>query len=89
MLSCIGEQFGEFNESICGCCFNNKWTKSFRVIRIAIWTKDKNDDNANRAIGLKLREILKLNEDEKISFSWHFDSEKTGTGYSSNIHMEL
>ena len=89
MLSCIGEQFGNHNDDICGCVFNTKYTKSHRIFRIAIWIKAKNDESVTKEIGRKFKEILELNEGTKITFSWHDDSVKNGIGYSSKSHMEL
>uniref|UniRef100_A0A1I8A4K9 eIF-4F 25 kDa subunit n=1 Tax=Steinernema glaseri TaxID=37863 RepID=A0A1I8A4K9_9BILA len=54
LIAMIGEQFGEDSEQICGivCNIRNKGSK------ISIWTRDCNDEEANKRIGQVIKEKL-------------------------------
>ncbi|KAK0412805.1 hypothetical protein QR680_006420 [Steinernema hermaphroditum] len=58
LIAMVGEQFGADSEQICGlvCNIRNKGSK------ISVWTHDASDEEANRRIGLRIKETL-LNAD--------------------------
>ena len=65
-LSCIGEQYEDNSENICGTVVSVR-----RADRIALWTRDRNDQSSTLAIGKAFKSHLDVTEETKISWVPH------------------
>lgn len=63
------EEFGEFSEDVCGAVVKVR----AKADKIAVWTADVRRAEANVAIGRALKERLKMNPSDKVSYHSHAD----------------
>lgn len=72
MLCLITEEqeFGEFSEDLCGAAVQLR----HRADKITVWTADVRRAEANVAIGRALKERLRLNPADKVSYHAHADT---------------
>eukprot|EP01107_Rhizomastix_libera_P003617 TRINITY_DN16268_c0_g1_i1.p1 TRINITY_DN16268_c0_g1~~TRINITY_DN16268_c0_g1_i1.p1 ORF type:complete len:252 (-),score=39.39 TRINITY_DN16268_c0_g1_i1:39-794(-) len=89
VLSCIGEQYDNNADSVCGCVVCNKRSKNGQVVRIALWTNDCANTEANLAIGHRFKEILKIGDGMKISYIAHSDALQKGGNYGTTPRLEI
>lgn len=71
LLALIGESFEDTDE-ICGAVASLRKNQS----KIAIWTRNANDENAVRRIGQTIRQVLQLDDKWRIGYLVHEDSMK-------------
>lgn len=63
------EEFGEFSEDLCGAAVHLR----VKADKITVWTADVLRAEANLAIGRTLKERLRMNPAEKVSYHAHSD----------------
>lgn len=70
-MAMVGEQLDE-GEEICGlfCSIRNRGN------RIQIWTRNADNEDAQKSIGKQLKEVMGIKEENKLAFSAHNDSKK-------------
>jgi len=74
VLACIGESFEDDSE-ICGVVVSVRKTGD----RIALWTKNSNNEMAQKRIGQQFKKVLELPDNLTIGFTSHADSIKSGS----------
>jgi translation initiation factor 4E len=59
--------------------------------KIAVWTKDKSDHNANMHIGTRVKDVLNLQPGSKagLEYCHHTDSIKSGTSYTVQARVTI
>ncbi|XP_068675736.1 eukaryotic translation initiation factor 4E-like [Montipora foliosa] len=76
LMLLVGESFGEYSDSVCGAVVQIR-TKGDKL---AIWTKNASDENANLCIGRKFKERLNIPAKLFIGYEAHEDTmSKTGS----------
>jgi translation initiation factor 4E len=68
-MSCIGEQYGDQSDAICGAVVSPRP----KMDRIALWTRDRSRVDEVRSIGQSLRKELELGATFKIGYVYHED----------------
>lgn len=63
------QEFGEFSEDVCGAVVKVR----AKADKIAVWTADVRRAEANVAIGRALKERIKMNPSDKVSYHSHAD----------------
>jgi len=74
VLACIGESFEDDSE-ICGVVVSVRKTGD----RLAIWTKNSNNEMAQKRIGAQFKKVLDLPDKITIGFTSHADAIKSGS----------
>ncbi|XP_074619091.1 eukaryotic translation initiation factor 4E-1A-like [Acropora palmata] len=76
LMLLVGESFGEYSDSVCGAVVQIR----AKGDKLAIWTKNAADENANVGIGRKFKERLNLPPKMNIGYEAHEDTmSKTGS----------
>eukprot|EP01122_Echinamoeba_exundans_P010770 TRINITY_DN4099_c0_g1_i1.p1 TRINITY_DN4099_c0_g1~~TRINITY_DN4099_c0_g1_i1.p1 ORF type:complete len:247 (+),score=73.73 TRINITY_DN4099_c0_g1_i1:312-1052(+) len=70
LLACIGENFDDDSDQICGCVVSIRKPGD----RIAIWTRDANNEAAQIRIGEKLKAAIGLPPSQEIGYQVHSDA---------------
>ncbi|GMH34124.1 hypothetical protein BSKO_01958 [Bryopsis sp. KO-2023] len=70
-MAMVGEAFEE-GEEICGlfCSIRNRGN------RIQVWTRNADNEDAQKSIGKQLKDVMNIKEDGRLAFSAHTDSKK-------------
>jgi len=85
VLACIGEGFAlNANDEICGCVISIRKTQD----KIALWTKNANNDEAVRGIGKHLRQVLELPAQFSLGYQAHFDATKNNSSFNNKNRYE-
>lgn len=84
ILACIGEQFGEYNNQICGVevSLRHKWN------RVALWIRS-NDKEIALGVEKRLKELTGLKKDAFIRFSYHSDAIACGTTHTKIDYFHM
>lgn len=79
LISMLGEQFEELGDHICGAVVNirqkgdkvrvNRLYKHVITIKVALWTRDSEQDEANMKIGELLKAKLNIPDTESLRMS--------------------
>ncbi|KAL9978919.1 hypothetical protein ACROYT_G016503 [Oculina patagonica] len=84
MMLLVGEMFGEYSDSVCGAVVQIR-TKGDKL---AIWTNNATDQDANLSIGRKFKERLNLPPKLVIGYQAHEDTmSKTGSTTKSMFSL--
>lgn len=84
LMLLIGESFGEYSDSVCGAVVQIR-TKGDKL---AIWTSNASDQDANLSIGRKFKERLSLPTKLVIGYQAHEDTmSKTGSTTKSMFSL--
>lgn len=84
MLGMCGETLDDGNE-ICGATLSVR--KQYD--RITLWTRTAKDVVAQAEIGRRLKALLQLPEEWKITYSYHDDSLQSGSGMRTQQYYEV
>eukprot|EP00993_Chasmostoma_nieuportense_P004155 NODE_4840_length_733_cov_57.519802_g4678_i0.p1 GENE.NODE_4840_length_733_cov_57.519802_g4678_i0~~NODE_4840_length_733_cov_57.519802_g4678_i0.p1 ORF type:complete len:211 (-),score=74.51 NODE_4840_length_733_cov_57.519802_g4678_i0:99-686(-) len=85
VLSMIGEYLeeGTNGDQICGAVLSRRKNGP----RISVWTSDRENQTALKAIGTRLRSILKVSDKTTLEYQSHADSLATGTSYMNTAKL--
>eukprot|EP00941_MAST-03F_sp_MAST-3F-sp1_P005060 g5060.t1 len=84
ILGLVGETLDDGDE-ICGAVLSVR--KQYD--RIALWTRHAKNVVAQAEIGRRLKALLQLPEEWKISYSYHDDSLRVGSGMRTQAYYEV
>lgn len=87
LLACIGEQFGEYADLVCGAVVSTRK----QLDRIALWIKeDRSGGDGILKIGQILKAKLQIPQSLKITYATHDDAKATNSSYHLlSSHFEL
>lgn len=80
-MAMIGEQFGDHNESVNGCCFCNRGDE----YRLQVWMAT-NEPKAVTSVGARLAEILQLSEHIHFDYCSHLEIDRKGNRSAAPLH---
>jgi len=85
LLSCIGENFEQSDAEICGVVISLRKPQD----RLALWTRNSNNENVCRSIGRQFKELLELPATEILGYQSHASSLKRNSSFNNYNLYEI
>jgi len=85
LLSCIGENFEQSDSELCGVVISLRKQQD----KLALWTRNSNNENVCRKMGRQLKELLELPETEILGYQSHASSLKRNSSFNNHNLYEI